>query len=42
MEENAKSQDGGDKMVSISILMLEKLQVLLHLSNYKLWVSILW
>ena len=41
MEENAKGQDGSDKMlsISISILMLNKLHVLLHFS---LRVEILW
>ena len=30
MEENAKSQDGGDKPLLILILMLNKLHVLMH------------
>ena len=49
MENNAKSQDGGHKyqdgshkMLSISILMLNKLHVLLHFSTYKVRVNILW
>ena len=42
MEENVKSQDDGDKMLSILILRLNKLPVLLFLSALKLWVNILW
>ena len=33
MEENAKTQDDGDKTLSISILKLNKLHVLLHIST---------
>ena len=39
MEENVKSQDGGNKMLSISILRLNKL---FYFSTYKAWVNILW
>ena len=42
MEENAKSQDGGDQSLSILVLKLNKLHVLLHFSTYKLWVNVLW
>ena len=41
MEENAKIQDGGDKALSISIFKLNKLNVLLYLSMYRLWVNVL-
>ena len=42
MEENAKiNQDDGNKMLSISILKLNKLHVLLHFSTYKLRGNIL-
>ena len=34
-EENAKSLDDGDKTLSISIFMLNKLHVLLYFSTYK-------
>ena len=39
MEENAKSQDGGDKTRLILILKWNKLRVLLQLSTYKLQVN---
>ena len=42
MEENAKSQNGGDKTLSISILRLNKLQVLLYFSTHKLRENKLW
>ena len=41
MEENAKIQDGDDKMLSILILKLSKLHVLLYFSTYKLRVNML-
>ena len=41
MEENAKSQDGGDKTLSISILKLNKQHVLLYFSTYQLHLNIL-
>ena len=40
IEENEKCQDGGDKTLSIMILMFNKLHVLLYLSTYKLPVNI--
>ena len=33
MEENAKTQDGGNKTLSILVSILNKLRVLLHLST---------
>ena len=41
MEENVKIQDGGDKLLLISVLKLNKLHVLLYLSTYKFRVNIL-
>ena len=41
MEENVKSQDCSDKMLSISILKLNKLHVLLYFKTYKLQINIL-
>ena len=42
MEENVKSQDDGDEMLSIFILMFDKLHVVLYFSTYKVQVNILW
>ena len=42
MEENAKSQDGGYKTLSISILRLNNLYVLLYFVTYNVRVNILW
>ena len=42
MEKNENSQDSSDKMLSISILKLNKLNVLLDLSMYKLQAKVLW
>ena len=39
MEENAKSQNGGNKTLLAMILRLKKLHVLLYFSFYKLQVN---
>ena len=40
MEENKKIQDGGNKMLSISILVLNNLHVLFYFATYKLRINV--